>query len=155
MEIEKKYLVNELPENLDQYPCVKIEQGYLSVNPVIRIRKWEDEFVLTYKKKEKQKSETEICVNQEVELPLTKEAFLHLKQKIDGKMITKERYFIPYEGKTIELDLFRGSHDGMVLAEIEFSSIKEADCFVKPDWFGANVSKDRHYTNAYLALEEK
>ena len=30
MEIERKYLLDQLPENLTSYPCKKIEQGYLS-----------------------------------------------------------------------------------------------------------------------------
>ncbi len=154
MEIEKKYLVNELPENLEQYPCVSIEQGYLSMNPVIRIRRWNEEYILTYKRREKAENDTDVCINQEVELPLTEEAFLNLKGKIDGIMIEKQRYLIPLGEKTIELDRFHGSHEGMMLAEVEFDSLKQAMCFEKPKWFGENVSGDIRYSNAYLALEE-
>ncbi len=32
MEIERKYLLDQLPENLTSYPCKKIEQGYLPPN---------------------------------------------------------------------------------------------------------------------------
>ena len=38
MEIERKYLIRELPERLEQYPCRQIEQGYLNTDPVVRIR---------------------------------------------------------------------------------------------------------------------
>lgn len=152
MEIEKKYLVKHMPSDLEQYPCVKIEQGYLSVNPVIRIRKWNDDYILTYKRREQGEHENRVCVNQEVELPLTEESYSNLKKKIDGKMITKERYIIPYGERTIELDCFHGSYEGMILAEVEFQSIQEAECFEKPEWFGENVSGDCRYTNAYLAL---
>ena len=48
MEIEKKYLVSELPDNLPQYKCRKIEQGYLSSSPVVRVRMDNDEYYLTY-----------------------------------------------------------------------------------------------------------
>ena len=34
MEIERKYLLDQLPENLTSYPCKKIEQGYLSTEPL-------------------------------------------------------------------------------------------------------------------------
>ena len=37
MEIERKYLIHQLPEALDSYPCRMIEQGYLNTDPVIRI----------------------------------------------------------------------------------------------------------------------
>ena len=42
MEIERKYLIHSLPENLEQYPCKQIEQGYLNTDPVVRIRRSND-----------------------------------------------------------------------------------------------------------------
>ena len=42
MEIERKYLIDRLPENLEQYECKHIEQGYLNTDPVVRIRKSND-----------------------------------------------------------------------------------------------------------------
>ncbi len=154
MEIEKKFLVHRPPDKLDQYPCVKIEQGYLCVHPVIRIRKWNDEYILTYKRKEEQDAKSQVCINQEVELPLNKHSYQQLKTKIDGVMIEKERYLIPYGNKKIELDIFHGDYEGMILAEVEFLSVEEADAFEEPDWFGENVSGDIRYSNAYLALGE-
>ena len=49
MEIEKKYLVKKLPENLETYPFNQLEQCYLCVNPVVRIRRRDDAYILTYK----------------------------------------------------------------------------------------------------------
>ncbi len=42
MEIERKYLVQRLPENYKTYPHSELEQGYLCTNPVVRIRKADD-----------------------------------------------------------------------------------------------------------------
>lgn len=39
MEIERKYLVAKLPDQLETYPCLLLEQGYLNTNPVVRIRR--------------------------------------------------------------------------------------------------------------------
>ena len=39
MEIERKYLIDTLPEDYQDYPCRHIEQAYLNTDPVIRIRK--------------------------------------------------------------------------------------------------------------------
>ena len=47
MEIERKYLIDRLPENLEQYECKHIEQGYLNTDPVVRIRKSNDKYTLT------------------------------------------------------------------------------------------------------------
>ena len=90
MEIERKFLVKKenLPENLEQYPCKVIEQGYLCTEPVVRIRKSNDNYYLTYKSKG-------LLAREEYNLPLTKEAYEHLKLKADGIVISKVRYVIP------------------------------------------------------------
>lgn len=38
-EIERKYLVKQVPEHLDSYAFHEIEQGYLCTEPVVRIRR--------------------------------------------------------------------------------------------------------------------
>ncbi len=152
MEIEKKFLISKLPEDLCEFPYVEIEQAYLSVKPVIRIRRWNEDYILTYKNHQETDDIQDVCVNQEIELPLTQEAYRHLLSKADGYVITKRRYLIPYQQKTIELDVFSGRYEGLVVAEIEFDSMEEANGFSVPSWFQKNVSGDIHYSNAYLAL---
>ncbi len=88
MEIERKYLVSHIPDNLSEYHCRQIEQGYLSTNPVVRVRRDNDEYYLTYKGKG-------MMVREEYNLPLNREAYEHLIQKADGNVITKKRYEIP------------------------------------------------------------
>ena len=39
MEIERKYLIKKLPEDLAQYPHMEMEQAYLFTEPVVRVRK--------------------------------------------------------------------------------------------------------------------
>jgi len=96
---------------------------------------------------------SDLCVSQEFEGALTKEAYDSLKEKCQGIVVTKTRYKIPYGQYTIELDLFHGQYDGMVLAEVEFPSIEKAREFVAPEWFDKDVSDDYHYRNTYLALK--
>lgn len=150
MEIEKKFLVDELPADLSQYEVWDIEQCYLCTDPTIRIRKKNDSYILTYKSHVPM-SDTRLCVSEETELPLTKEAFEHLKAKCDGICITKTRYRIPYEKWTIELDVFHGDYEGFYLAEVEFASIQESENFQPPAWFDREVSGDYHYSNSYLS----
>ena len=149
MEIEKKFLVNELPVNLSKYEIWEIEQCYLCTAPTIRIRKKNDSYILTYKNHVP--SADALCVAEETELPLTKKAFEHLKKKCDGRCIQKSRYRIPYEKWVIELDVFHGDYEGFHLAEVEFPSTEESKMFQPPSWFGEDVSGDYHYSNSYLS----
>ena len=145
MEIERKFLIDPLPENLSQYPFRQLEQGYLCTEPVVRIRREDNEYYLTYKSKG-------LMVREEYNLPLTKEAYEHLLPKIDGILITKNRYLIPLSEKlTIELDIFEGELAPLVLAEVEFSSEEEANRFTPPEWFGEEVTYSTKYHNSTLS----
>lgn len=145
MEIERKFKVNIIPD-LTNIKKVKIIQGYLNTDsePTLRVRKYGDEYLLTYKYSKKDKS---INVCNEMELPITEECFNNLLTKIEGNIIEKTRYFI----NEIELDIFEGKYKGMVLAEVEFDSIEDANNYVKPNWLGEDVTKDKNYRNSYLA----
>ena len=142
MEIERKFLINKLPD-LSEYKYVDIQQGYLSTNPVVRIRKKNDKYILTYKG-------SGLMAREEIEAALTEEAYQHLLGKIDGRPITKRRYLIPYDPYTIELDVFSGHKEGLIMAEVEFPSVEEANAFVAPDWFGEDVTKDSRYHNSNM-----
>lgn len=145
MEIERKYLVKSIPENLKDFPCRTMEQGYLNIAPVIRIRKDNDNFELTYKSKG-------LMVREEYNLPLTKEAYEHLLLKIDGRLIKKRRYMIPLEGNlTAELDVFEGELAPLILAEVEFPDEDSALSFTPPDWFGEDVTFSGKYHNSHLS----
>ena len=144
MEIERKFLLKELPKNLESYPVRHLEQGYLCTAPVVRIRRDNDKYELTYKGKG-------CMVREEHNLPLTKEAYEHLREKIDGRLIVKKRYMIPLEKYTIELDVFEGDLAPLVLAEVEFSSEEDASAFVAPDWFAEDVTFSKLYHNSFLS----
>ena len=153
MEIERKFLLKEVPDNLEKYPCLIIEQGYLCRGPVIRIRRQNDEYILTYKGKGH-------MVREEYNLPLNKEAYEHLLSKIDGKLIKKKRYVIPLKelaysyadsSLTVELDIFEGHMSGTVLAEIEFNTQEEAENFIMPDCFTEDVTANNAYHNSTMS----
>lgn len=142
MEIERKFLVKELPD-LSKCEYVDIQQGYLSTSPVVRVRKKNDKYILTYKG-------SGLMAREEIEANLTQESYEHLLEKIDGFPITKRRYLIPYEAYTIELDVFSGHMDGLIMAEVEFPSVEEAEGFNPPAWFGQDVTDDRRYHNSNM-----
>lgn len=145
MEIERKFLIKKLPDNLTSYKARKIEQAYLCTDPVVRVRRDNDDYYLTYKSKG-------MIVREEYNLPLTKEAYGHLLAKADGNIITKTRYEIPEKDNlTIELDVFEGKFDGLLLAEVEFASEEEALGYIPPEWFGEDVSNSAKYHNSTLS----
>ena len=152
MEIEKKFLIKALPPDIVSYPHVEIQQAYINAhNPTLRVRKRGDEYIFTYKNRVEDKP-SDMCVCDEVECPLDKDTYEKLLGKAEGIIISKDRYMIPYEGHTIELDVFHGDYEGVVLAEVEFDSIDECKEFSKPDWFGDDVSDDVRYSNSYMAF---
>lgn len=149
MEIERKYLIRHLPENLEQYPCRKIEQAYLCTDPVVRIRRQDDDYILTYKGKG-------LMVREEYNLALNREAYEHLKEKADGIVLSKTRYLLPlYSSLTIELDIFDSPYETLQLAEVEFSSEEEANSFVPPEWFGEDVTFSSAYHNSTLSKPKR
>lgn len=148
MEIERKYLVRQLPENLSDYPSQKIAQGYLNTRPVVRIRRSNDDYYLTYKG-------FGLIARDEYNLPLTPEAYEHLLPKIDGLLIQKTRYLIPIsETLTAELDVFEGALAPLLLVEVEFETIEDANSFIPPDWFGEDVSTSGEYQNSVLSQRD-
>lgn len=145
MEIEKKFLITAIPFSLEGYKSRKIEQAYLSTDPVIRVRRDNDDYYLTYKSKG-------FVVREEYNLPLSKESYEHLLTKADGNIITKTRYEIPEKNNlTIELDIFEGKFKGLILAEVEFESEDDANSYTPPEWFGDDVSNESTYHNSTLS----
>ena len=144
MEIERKFTVKRLPEGLERCPKQRIEQGYLCTEPVVRVRQAGESYFLTYKGKG-------LMVREEQEFPLTREAYLHLRAKADGIVITKDRYRIPYGERTIELDVFDTPFAPLVIAEVEFPTEEEALAFQPPDWFERDVTGDPSYQNSSLS----
>ena len=147
MEIERKFLIKQIPEGCTSFPCRQIEQAYLNTDPVVRVRRDNDDYYLTYKGKG-------LLSREEYNLPLNKEAYEHLLAKADGIILTKKRYMIPVPGNdhlTIELDVFEGHYDGLILAEVEFASEEEAKAFNPPAWFGEDVTFSGAYHTSRLS----
>lgn len=145
MEIERKFLIQKIPFSTEGYRAREIEQAYLCTKPVVRIRKSDEEYYLTYKGKGK-------IAREEYNLPLTREAYFHLREKADGNILTKTRYEIPTEDNLIiELDIFHGKFEGLILAEVEFETLEQANNYVPPEWFGRDVSISGEYQNSKLS----
>lgn len=149
MEIERKYLIEDLtalPFRPEDYPSREIEQGYLCTDPVVRVRRDGSRYFLTYKSKG-------LMAREEYNLPLTRDSYLHLREKTDGRLITKLRYVIPLDGGlSLELDIFRGDLAPLILAEIEFPDEESAEKYQAPSWLGRDVTFTAEYHNSTLSM---
>ena len=47
--------------------------------------------------------------------------------------------------------IFEEDLKGLVIVEVEFDSIEEANAFTSPDWFGEDVTNSGKYHNSYLS----
>lgn len=166
MEIERKFTVSKLPDHLETYPCHIIEQAYLNTDPVVRVRREDDSFYMTYKGKG-------LLAREEYNLPLNEASYCHLREKADGNVISKRRYVIPIQEPTfdmtrlsstgkeidqislaVELDIFEPPFAPLVIAEVEFPDQETAEAFQPLDWFSQDVTNDPAYHNSNLSRRE-
>lgn len=155
MEIERKYLLDKIPFNLDNFPFTYIQQAYISTTPVIRIRSKKSpkdsltKYILTIKS-------SGLLERQEYELSLTREEYESLLSKVSGNVITKKRYLIPLEeGLTLELDIFEGDFDGLVMGEIEFESREASEKYNPPEYLSGEVTFDTRFHNSTMSKMSK
>ena len=145
MEIERKFLVGEIPP-LDGVKKSEIVQGYVSFSPEIRVRKLDDKYYRT------EKGEG-MVVREENEWEIDKKTAEKMFSEVKTNLIEKTRYYIPYNAYTIELDIYKGIFKGLIVAEVEFNSLEESNDFTPPSWFLEDISEKREYRNKILALK--
>jgi CYTH domain-containing protein len=142
--------VSEPPGDLDRWPSTAIEQGYLAIagdGTEVRVRRRSGSAVLTVKSGG---ARTRV----EEELAIEPDRFERLWPLTEGRRIEKTRYEIDGGGGlTIELDVYAGTLEGLLVAEVEFASEADADAFSPPAWFAREVTDDPRYKNQRLACD--
>ncbi|MEI8235345.1 MAG: CYTH domain-containing protein [Verrucomicrobiota bacterium] len=150
MEIERKFLLRALPPGFETLQGTPIAQGYLAVEPggrQVRLRKKGTSFFLTAK------SAPKGYARDEIEIELTPAQFDALWPLTGGRRLTKKRFEAPFGGRTVEIDVYGGKHQGLVVAEVEFESEAAAHAFAPPEWFAEDISARPEYSNRNLASE--
>ena len=147
-EIERKFLVKCLPDDLKRSRSFVIEQGYLATESgrQVRLRKTGSRGSLTFKIGRGSHRE-------EREIKLSPKQFAALWPGTAGRRLCKVRYEIPWDNVLIELDIYRGRHAGLVVAEVEFPDHASYRRFKAPSWFGREVTGEKRYSNVRLALQ--
>ena len=147
MEVERKFLVSDRPD-LDGTQSDEIEQGYLAIGTdgEVRLRRKGEKLLLTAKRGGG-------ISRDEAEVGLDREAFERLWPLTEGRRLHKRRHVLPHGDLSIELDVYAGDLEGLVVAEIEFDTEDEARAFEPPDWIGDEVTGDDRYLNETLAAK--
>jgi CYTH domain-containing protein len=150
IEIERKFLVAEPPSGLERWPSTAIEQGYLALDEdgtEVRVRRRDGRTWLTIKSGAGR-------VRTEEEIEIEPERFARLWPLTEGRRLEKTRYELDAgDGLVLEVDVYAGELQGLVVAEVEFDSEEAAEAFTPPDWVGADVTQDERYKNQCLARD--
>jgi CYTH domain-containing protein len=146
MEIERKFLVDEVPPGIPDTAWTQLRQGYLAAGPdgEVRLRDAGGTLTLTVK------SGAGI-VREEGEIALAPAQFEALWLLTQERRVAKRRARLEVSGHRCELDVFAGALLGLIVAEVEFGTLEEALAYQPPAWFGTEVTDDARYTNASLA----
>jgi adenylate cyclase len=148
-EIERKFLIKRLPSKLTRFRHYRIAQGYLAYEPRgrhVRLRKKGTVPTITFKVGRG-------TAREEREVRLSTKQFAVLWPATAGRRLRKVRYEIPWKKLTIEIDVYRGWNEGLIVAEVEFRSMAACRKFKPPGWFGAEITGVRRYSNVRLAIE--
>ena len=147
IEIERKFLVKASDYRKEAHRKTKIIQGYLTKDPkrTVRVRIREDQGFLTIKGLSSEDGLSRFEWEKEIPLNEAQE----LITLCLATVIQKTRYEVTYKGILFEVDEFEGTHNGLVLVEVELNSTK--DIFEIPKWVDKEVTGDKKYYNSYLS----
>ncbi len=133
-EIERKFLVREMPIDISKQAPKVYERFYLEVAPDFedRIQMVDDRY---YREKKRRVSDLERTKEKE---EISKEEFERLKQDA-GNAILRESFFVSQEPE-ISIKVYKGRFEPLVRAEVEFETEVEAKKFIPLYWMGKEIT---------------
>lgn len=153
MELERKWLVERIPPEVEAVTGDSIAQGYLAIEAdgaEVRVRRRATRCSLTVKRGRG-------LAREEREVEISADQFEVLWPATEGRRIEKTRRVIDTgdlpEGTAIEVDEYSGALSGLRVAEVEFPDESSARAFQAPAWFGREVTEEDAYKNRHLATD--
>ena len=151
LEIERRYLLNKLPDDLFQNNGWLITDHYFPTTR-LRLRRMKsisgDETI--YKLTQKYRSEIQNAHETTITNLYLTETEYNFLQPLEAKMIEKRRYPYRVQHQHFSIDVFEGRHQGLILAEMEFEKKAELDEFTVPAFALEDVTDDPFFTGGNL-----
>jgi adenylate cyclase len=147
VEIERKFLVPLYPDS-EPASVSSIRQSYVVIaddGSELRVRERDGRYEAAYKS-------GGATIRREAEIEIGAAVFEELWGISEGRCVEKQRHCFPHGELTVELDVYGGPLDGLLVAEVEFTSLEESEVFVPLHWFGREVTADRRYKTQSLAV---
>lgn len=152
-EIERKYAVKYIPENINFDKIINIEQFFIyhDKRTLIRLRKIAEinntlnvntEYIYTLKTTGDIQYDNSYSMGRkyEIESNIEEKEYSSLIGRKISNTINKTRIVIPIPNKLkAEIDVFHGYLEGLITVEVEFEDLNQANNFLKPDWFGEEL----------------
>jgi CYTH domain-containing protein len=150
LEIEKRFLIKELPDLPKKEKGILFRMGYLTSDKEgaeIRIRQAGKSYYMTVITPDaKKKGELEIRISQE--------QFENLWKGTKGRRVRKRRLEYREKGNRFYIDIFQGKLKGLMIAEVYFRREEDAINFKNPKWLGDDVTENKKYKPKNLALSK-
>lgn len=148
-ELERTFLAKEIPASLEGLPCTELLDVYIprqAAHAHLRLRKKGERYELT-KKMRFEKDDASNLIEQTIDLSLDEFRAL---EAVEGKRVRKLRYRLDHEGLILEIDVFQDDLRGLVLIDVEFSSLEAKAQFKTPNFALVEVTQDDNFAGGML-----
>lgn len=149
VELERTFLIKELPKNLKECKFIEVFDIYIPQSvphPILRIRKKGNVFEMT----KKAPVENDSSEQSEQTISLSEQEFSELSN-LKGKRLRKNRCYYPLNGRVVEIDVFLDDLEGLVLVDFEFNSAEEKTNLKMPEFCLADVTQEEFLAGGFLA----
>lgn len=148
-EIEKRFLVTQNTWKSLKMTSNHLEQGYLVEQGILTVRVRCCDNASAYLTLKGPSDSTRLVRDEyEYEIPVSDAREL-LRNHACGRVISKWRHCVNYEGFEWEVDVFENENSGLVIAEIEIETTDVV--FPIPPWCGREITAERAYSNRALS----
>ena len=152
VELERRYLLNELPEGLNRADHhLQITDNYIT-GTRLRIRKIRDPKTNKWTVKFTQKFAPD---STDLSRTLITNIYLNALEAetlsiFEANEIRKNRYYFDFAGRHFSIDLFLGDLLGLILSETSFETDEEMRAFATPSFALADVTNNETFTGGKL-----
>jgi len=134
MEIERKWFVKKLPD-LSGLTPVSYERYFLFIGDTVEVRIQKKGNIFEFERK----SQVSKLTREGQKFEITEKEFETFKQYCNKSLIRDS--YLYQQDPEISIKIYKGDHEGLIRAEVEFVSEEDAKQFIPLDWFGEEITE--------------